>query len=131
MASNQNHAHDGHHIIPLKVYIAVAVSLFILTFLTVGAHNVIPSGGFKTAIAFTIATVKAILVIGYFMHLKYDNMINKVVFGSAFFGLAVLFFFCALDIETRIAQEALVPVAPQIQPLSAPASTDVPASSTH
>ncbi|MGE0632141.1 MAG: cytochrome C oxidase subunit IV family protein [Pseudobdellovibrionaceae bacterium] len=131
MASKQHHAGEAHHVIPMKVYMAVAVSLFILTFLTVGAHNVLQPGNFKTIVAFAIATVKAILVIGYFMHLKYDNMINRVVFGTAFMGLVLLFFFCALDIGTRIPAEPLVPMPSQIPPITAPANPGTPASSTH
>lgn len=108
MASNHNHSSDAHHVIPLKVYIAVALSLFVLTFMTVGAHTVLHAGTFKTFVAFAIATVKAILVIGYFMHLKYDNMINRVIFGSAFFFLFLFIFFCGLDLATRLPVDGLV-----------------------
>jgi cytochrome c oxidase subunit 4 len=91
----------GHHIIPLKTYFKVAGALIILTFLTVIFHEM-KLGALAGPVAFLIAAVKAALVLLYFMHLKYDNMINRVVFGSGFFFLVLLFAFSALDIWTRI-----------------------------
>lgn len=102
MASKHHDNHSAHHVIPMKVYMAVAAALFILTFMTIGAHVVLHEGTLKTIVAFAIASVKAALVIGYFMHLKYDNMMNRVIFASAFFFLFLLIFFCVLDIGTRI-----------------------------
>ncbi|MFN8847290.1 MAG: cytochrome C oxidase subunit IV family protein [Bdellovibrionales bacterium] len=91
----------GHHIIPLKTYFKVAGALFVLTILTVIFHEM-KLGALAGPVAFLIAAVKAALVLLYFMHLKYDNMINRVVFGSGFFFLLLLFAFSAMDIWTRI-----------------------------
>ena len=90
-----------HHIIPLKTYFKVAIALFILTILTVTFHEM-HLGALAGPVAFLIAAVKASLVLLYFMHLKYDNMMNRVIFGSAFFFLLLLISFSALDIWTRI-----------------------------
>ena len=40
---------------------------------------------------------------GYFMGLKYDSKENKMIFASGFFFLALLIFFCLLDIFSRVA----------------------------
>ena len=90
-----------HHVIPLKTYFKVAGALFALTFLTVIFHE-LHLGALAGPIAFLIAAVKAALVLLYFMHLKYDNMQNRVIFGSGVFFLALLIGFSALDIWTRI-----------------------------
>jgi cytochrome c oxidase subunit IV len=90
-----------HHIIPLKVYFKVAAALIVLTFLTVIFHEM-HLGPFAGPVAFLIAAVKAALVLLYFMHLKYDNMTNRVIFGSGIFFLLILIGFSALDIWTRI-----------------------------
>lgn len=90
-----------HHVIPLKTYINVAVALFVLTFLTVICHQ-LDLGVLKGPVAFLIAAVKAALVLLYFMHLKYDNMVNRVIFGSGLFFLLILIAFSGLDIYTRI-----------------------------
>lgn len=48
-----------------------------------------------------IAVVKALLVMGYFMQLKYDNPINSVVMAFTFLGLALFLGFTALDLGYR------------------------------
>lgn len=90
-----------HHVIPFKTYVNVAIALFVLTVLTVLFHQM-DLGVLKGPVAFLIASVKASLVLLYFMHLKYDSMMNRVIFGSAFFFLLLLIAFSALDIWTRL-----------------------------
>jgi cytochrome c oxidase subunit 4 len=96
---------QGHHITPFSVYVKVAVALFGLTFLTVIAHHFNQQLGVMAApVAFLIATVKAVMVMLWFMHLKYDSVMNRVIFGAAFFFLALLLFFSGLDIWTRVTE---------------------------
>jgi cytochrome c oxidase subunit 4 len=98
----QHTSHDtAHHIIPLPVYFKVFATLICLTIITVGAAQ-IDFGTFNTVIAFAIATVKAVLVAGFFMHLKYDDKMNRVIILSGVFFLIVLYFFCIMDESTRI-----------------------------
>ena len=108
-AQGHGHGHDshgsGHHIIPLADYFKVFGALIVLTVITVAASRV-DFGAFNTLIAFGIATVKAVLVMAIFMHLKYDNMMNRVIIGSSFLFLLLMWFFCILDIVTRIAQQS-------------------------
>ncbi len=97
--------HSAHHIIPLGTYIKVFVTLIALTAITVLAAQ-FNFGAGNAVIAFAIATFKASLVMAIFMHLKYDNMLNRVIILSAFFFLVVMFFFCFLDESTRIIQRS-------------------------
>lgn len=97
--------HEIHHVTPFSVYVKVAGALFALTFLTVFAaqfHSQL--GPLGAPIAFLIAGVKAALVLMYFMHLKYDNWLNRLIFATGFFFLAVLLIFSALDIWTRVVE---------------------------
>ena len=96
-----------HHVTPLKTYLNVAIALIVLTFLTVGAHQ-LELGVLKAPVAFLIASVKAVLVMGWFMHLKYEGKLNRAIFGSGFFFLLLLLFFCALDIVTRVFQSSTI-----------------------
>lgn len=48
-----------------------------------------------------IAVVKALLVMGYFMQLKYDNPINSVVMAFTFLALGLFLGFTALDLGGR------------------------------
>jgi cytochrome c oxidase subunit 4 len=103
MASNHDHNEPHIHITPMSTYLKVAGALFALTFLTVIAHYFHTAlGPLAGPIAFLIAAVKAVLVILWFMHLKDDSAINRMIFGSGFFFLLLLFVICQVDIWTRI-----------------------------
>jgi len=108
MSANHNtnqdgSGHDEHHIMPLATYYKVAGALFVLTFLTVGFHQLHEFlGPFAALIAFTIAAVKAFLVMAWFMHLKYDTLSNRIIFGAGFVFLGLLFIMSVMDIYTRL-----------------------------
>jgi len=107
MAANHGNNSDLNvlhpHITPMSTYLKVAGVLFALTFLTVIAHHFNAQlGALAAPVAFLIALIKATFVILYFMHLKDDTNINRAVFASGFFFLALLFVICALDIATRV-----------------------------
>ena len=103
---NDTHGSSGeNHFIPLGDYIKVFSALIILTIVTVVASR-FDFGSLNTVIAFAIATVKATLVLAIFMHLKYDNMLNRVIIASGVFFLVVLYFFCIIDDITRIIQHS-------------------------
>jgi cytochrome c oxidase subunit 4 len=105
MAHNQ----DEHHITPLSTYLKIAGGLFLLTFLTVGAHVLREHfEPFSAVIAFTIAAIKAYLVMAWFMHLKYDVPSNRIIFATGFIFLALLFGISMLDIYTRVAQSSIL-----------------------
>src|SRR5512134_3759788 len=69
---------EKHHIVPSRVFVAVWAALLALTAVTVtvaGMHL----GRFSMVAALTIASVKAGLVLWYFMHLKYEHKLFKVL----------------------------------------------------
>ena len=79
--------------------------LLVLTVLTVAVAKPVTGvdfGFLNTFIAMLIATVKASLVLAIFMHLKYDNKLNLMVFLTGVFFLLVLFAFTYTDIVSRI-----------------------------
>ena len=84
--------HGIGHVIPVPVLIAVFLTLIVLTVVTVAA-SYLPLGEVEIWVAMGIATVKAGLVAAYFMHLRYDNPLNAVLFviGLLFVGLFVGF----------------------------------------
>lgn len=108
--SKHSNSHvEGEHITPFSTYLKIGGFLFLLTFLTVGAHalreHIQP---FSALIAFSIAGVKAYLVMAWFMHLKYDKPTNRIIFASGFIFLALLLALCTLDIITRVAQSSVL-----------------------
>lgn len=102
--AQQNHNHSEHHVIPFSILSRVCIALLVLTVLTVVFAKFVHLGVLGTPVAFAIALTKAMLVMAYFMGLKYDTKSNRIIFSLGFAFLLLLFFFCALDIWTRIAQ---------------------------
>lgn len=101
------------HVVPLKVLLAVWGALVVLTVLTVAATWV-DLGRFNLLLALAIATVKASLVLLYFMHMRYDRPFNAVVFVAALLFVA-LFIGISL-IDTSAYQPELIPgYAPGMQ----------------
>lgn len=82
------------------MFFNVLVVLLILTVVTVGVSR-IDFGPANMLIAMLIASVKASLVILFFMHVKWDTAINKIVFLSSFLFLSLLFVFTLADQATR------------------------------
>ncbi|HPG32475.1 MAG TPA: cytochrome C oxidase subunit IV family protein [Lentimicrobium sp.] len=69
---------DKNHIVPYKDHLLVLFLLISLTVITVAVTS-IELGPYNTAAAMVIASVKAVIVLLYFMHLKFDNKIYKIM----------------------------------------------------
>ncbi len=74
---NSDEGH-GHHIVSYKEHLSTLAALLLLTVLTV-AVSVFGADlrSLSVATAMLIATVKALVVAYYFMHLKYDLKIYR------------------------------------------------------
>lgn len=82
------------------MFLNVLLTLLVLTGITVAASR-IDFGAANMLIAMAIASIKASLVIAFFMHVKWDTAINKIVFLSSFLFLSLLFLFTLADHATR------------------------------
>ena len=92
----------SEHISSLKLYIGIWIALLAGTLLTVIAAG-IDLGPFNAVVALTIATIKATLVVLFFMHVKYAHeKLTKVVIVSALFWLAILLALSMADYSTRL-----------------------------
>ena len=105
MANKHDNHEGGHFVVPFQVLQNVAIGLLVLTVLTVATAQ-LHLGWAAAPIAFLIAFIKAMLVMSYFMGLKFDAMLNRVIFGAGFVFLGVLYIFCATDIWTRILEKS-------------------------
>ena len=90
-----------NHTVSFKTYLAVLTALLFLTLITVIVAGW-DFGAWNTFIAMFIASVKGALVLLYFMHLKYEDKLYWVVFGSGVFFVIVLFFLTKVDVITRV-----------------------------
>ncbi len=83
-------AHSNHHIGSVGMYLAVFVSLIIGTVLTY-AVSFVDLGFMNTAVALAIAVTKASLVVIFFMGVRYNTPLTKVVAVSGFVWVLILF----------------------------------------
>jgi len=88
------------HIIPYGIYFLVWLSLISLTVLTVTIAG-IEIGRLALFVALSIAFVKSVLVVSYFMHIKFEELIFKFFLMVALVTLASIFILTATDIFFR------------------------------
>ena len=91
----------SEHIVPKKTYWLVWAALMILMVLTAVLSKV-PLGAWNTPVALAIAVVKALLVVLFFMHVKYENFkIVWVVVVGGFFWLFIMLGLTMTDYLSR------------------------------
>lgn len=77
------------HVVPAKLYAKVFGLLVLLALLTTGVAY-INLGPFSVVAALTIAIVKMMLVILFFMHVRWSSKLTWVFVGAAFAWLLIL-----------------------------------------
>ena len=95
-----NPEHSSHHIVTPIQYLMVFGTLLVFTGITVGAAY-LEMGIFNPIIALAIASFKAVVVILFFMHVKYQSHLIKVTVGAGFFTFIVLITMTLVDYMSR------------------------------
>lgn len=85
------HGSQHSHVIPIAVYLRSFVALMALLVLTIAASHVSLGTGVSSALAFTIALIKAVIVVLYFMHVRYGTRLVWVWSAVGFFWLIIMF----------------------------------------
>ncbi len=96
MTDSHQHDHGFAHPVSVKLLLAVFSSLVFLTILTV-VLNDLPLGSADIIIAMTIATIKATLVMLFFMHMFWEKGFNVVAFISSLFFVSLFIGFTLMD----------------------------------
>ena len=99
-----------HHIVPPTIYVTIVCALLVATGLTVWA-SYIDLGEWHIApgitlfwnpvVALAIAATKMILVVLFFMHVKYSTKLTKLTVGAGVFTFLVLIGMTLSDYMTR------------------------------
>jgi cytochrome c oxidase subunit 4 len=87
-------------IIPVRTYLIVWASLLILLGITVGMAF-IHLGWFNPVAAVTIAFTKAVIIVLYFMHVRYSSKLVWVFAGASVLWLGIMFTLAFTDYLTR------------------------------
>lgn len=89
-----------NHIVSTKTFVSVWVALLILTAITVAVAK-LRLGAFSTLTAIAIASIKAGLVLWFFMHLKYEKRLLKLLLLVPIVTLAVIIGLTFVDVLYR------------------------------
>ena len=92
--------HAQAHVVPLRTNLIVFGALQGLLVLTIVAAY-LPLGPLHLATAMLIAVVKAVVVILYFMHVRWSSRLTWVFASAAFVWLAIMLVFTLADYLTR------------------------------
>ncbi len=95
MRGNEAHIAVGH-VVPLWLLAAVALTLVLLTWVTV-AVTYVDLGKLNLVVALVIAGLKAFLVALFFMHLRWDRPFNGIVFLTALAFVVLFISFALMD----------------------------------
>ena len=96
----QEHNEHSEVIVPVRVYVLTFLALLILTAATTGVAY-IDLGVFNTVVALAIAVIKMLLVILFFMHVKYHKGLTRIAIICAFFWLGIMMTLTLSDELTR------------------------------
>jgi cytochrome c oxidase subunit 4 len=88
------------HILPTRVYYTIFAILMLCTFATVGIAF-FDLGPLNAIAALTIAAFKAVLVVLFFMHVRYSTRLTWAVVVGGVFWLGILLTLTLSDYLTR------------------------------
>src|ERR1700682_903451 len=90
----------AEHIVTKKQYAYVFGILMVLTLATTAIGR-IDLGPLNVVVALVIATIKAMLVVLFFMHIYWSNKLNKLAIVSGVAWFALLLWLTLADFTTR------------------------------
>jgi cytochrome c oxidase subunit 4 len=88
-------------VVSVSTYAIVFALLLVLTALTTAVSVLDLGGGLNNVAAITIAVCKALLVILYFMHVRYSDKLTWAFAAAGFFWLLILIGGTMDDVLTR------------------------------
>ena len=119
------HGHDGEfsHPMPIWMLLTVFAALLALTVLTV-YQSTFNLGNIEVWLSLSIATIKAGLVIAFFMHLLWDKPLNAIIILSSLIFVSLFLGFTMMDAQGYRENLIMKPTLDESQP----GATDVPIS---
>lgn len=110
---------SANHVVPVRVYLTVLVALIILLAanIYVASVDLGQFARYRAAVVLSIATVQALLLVLYFMHVRYNARVLWLCILSGLAFIALMVSVIVLDFRAR---EWLPDPAAWSQPADAP-----------
>ncbi|RPF81047.1 MAG: hypothetical protein CBC65_003260 [Rhodothermaceae bacterium TMED105] len=93
---------DSHHITSARFLWGIGIALLVLTAITVGATQFHFPEPWNIVVAIALASVKALLVVTFFMNLYWDSKFNSMLLVMGMLFLMLLFGITLLDTMFRV-----------------------------
>jgi cytochrome c oxidase subunit 4 len=90
----------SEYIVPKSIYYRVFFALMVLLAITIAASYV-HLGRLNIFLALTVSVAKMLLIVLYFMHIRYSSRLSWVVASAGVFWLGILFVLALADYLTR------------------------------
>ncbi len=93
---------ESHHISSARFLWGIGIALLALTAITVGATQFHFPEPWNIVVAIALASVKALLVVAFFMNLYWDSKFNSMLLVMGMIFLMLLFGITLLDTMFRV-----------------------------
>lgn len=90
----------AHRVLPLRIYWSVFLALVAGTLLTIWSATM-DLGAMNLVVALLIASIKALLVILFFMHVKYSSKLVWMFAAAGFFWFVIMIVITLTDYAGR------------------------------
>jgi len=91
---------ENHHIVPYRVYFYILITLIALTFGSIGITK-INLGEYSVLGALIFSAIKSVLVLTWFMHLKFDQPFLRFMVSFVALVFFAIIFITFLDYYFR------------------------------
>ena len=99
---------NSPHVVSIKLYATIFGALLLLTMATAGVAFVDLGGELNSIVALTVAVVKTLLVLLFFMHVRYSSRLTWVFAGAGLFWLLIMMSLTLSDVLTREGLSTLI-----------------------
>jgi len=93
-------ANNVSHVTEYKTLARVVLLLMFLTFLTITVTS-FHLGAFSVTVALLIAGIKGYMILTYFMHLKYESILLRILVAMIFVLYAIIILITFIDYAFR------------------------------
>jgi cytochrome c oxidase subunit 4 len=98
--TEHNQTHVKKNVRPFSTYLSIWLGLLVLTVVTITVAG-LNLGSLSVLGAIAVATVKSTLVVLFFMNIKYEDRVFKMMLGIAIFTLTVILLLTFADTAFR------------------------------
>lgn len=93
--------HDSPHIMPVRTYLIIFGLLWLFLIATVAASELPLGRSGHLIVAMTIAMIKAVLIVLFFMHVYYSAPLTWIIAAGSFLWVGLLLAFLTSDYISR------------------------------